>query len=62
LKGAQLTSTGKLWLIAHSDPMAYNNPGDEPKVAIKEEPVTGVSGKLNVPPLSISLYKLETKN
>jgi len=62
LKGARLTGAGKLWLIAHSDPMAYNEPGEEPKVMIEEKPVTGVSGKLNVPPLSISLYKLATKN
>jgi len=62
LKGARLTGSGKLWLIAHSDPMAYNEPGEEPKVAIEEKPVTGISDKLNVPPLSISLYKLATKN
>jgi alpha-N-arabinofuranosidase len=62
LKGAQLTGSGKLWLIANSDPMAYNNPGEEPKVAIEEKPVTGISNKLNVPPLSISLYRLTTKN
>ncbi|HUT46749.1 MAG TPA: alpha-L-arabinofuranosidase C-terminal domain-containing protein [Sedimentisphaerales bacterium] len=62
LKGAQLTGSGRLWLIAHSDPMAYNEPGEEPKVVIKDKPVTGISDKLNVPPLSISLYKLATKN
>jgi alpha-N-arabinofuranosidase len=62
LKGAQLTGSGKLWLIANSDPMAYNNPGEEPKVAIEEKTVTGISDKLNVPPLSISLYRLATKN
>jgi alpha-N-arabinofuranosidase len=62
LKGAQLTGSGKLWLIANSDPMAYNNPGEEPKVAIEEKSVTGISDKLNVPPLSISLYRLATKN
>jgi len=62
LKGAQLTGSGRLWLIAHSDPMAYNEPGEESKVAIEEKPVTGVSGKFNVPPLSVCLYKLATKN
>jgi alpha-N-arabinofuranosidase len=62
LKGAQLTGSGKLWLIANSDPMAYNNPGDEPKVAIEEKLVTSISDKLNVQPLSISLYKITTKN
>ena len=61
LKGAQLTGSGKLWLIANADPMAYNEPGEEPKVVIEEKLATGVSGKLSVPPLSISLYKLATK-
>jgi len=58
LKGAQLTGTGALGLIAHSDPMAYNEPGEEPNVLIIEKPVSGVSNVLNIPPLSISLYKL----
>jgi alpha-N-arabinofuranosidase len=62
LKDAQLTGSGKLWLIANSDPMAYNEPGKDPNVVIEEKPVTGVSDKLNVAPLSISLYKLTTKN
>ena len=59
LKGGQLTGSGQLWLIAHSDPLAYNEPGKEPRVVIEERPVTGISNKLNVPPLSISLYKLD---
>jgi alpha-N-arabinofuranosidase len=62
LKGVQLTGSGKLWLIANSDPMAYNEPGKNPKVVIEEKPVTGISDKLNVPPLSISLFRLTTKN
>ena len=62
LKGAQLTGSGKLWLIANSDPMAYNAPGEDPRVEIKGTSLTGVSNKLNVAPLSISLYKLETEN
>jgi alpha-N-arabinofuranosidase len=62
LKGAQLTGKGLLRLIAHTDPMAYNEPGKEPNVVIEEKPVTGISNKLNLPPLSISLYKLTTKN
>jgi alpha-N-arabinofuranosidase len=62
LKGVQLTGSGKLWLNANSDPMAYNEPGKNPKVVIEEKPVTGISDKLNVPPLSISLFRLTTKN
>ncbi len=58
LKGAQLTGTGTLGLIAHSDPMAYNELGKEPNVVIVEKPVSGISNTLSIPPLSISLYKL----
>jgi len=61
LKGGQLTGSGQLWLIAHSDPLAYNEPGKEPRVVIEEKPVAGASNKLNVPPLSISIYKLDVK-
>jgi len=58
VQGATLTGGGKVWLISHSDPMAYNEPGKEPNVVIKGKVVEGVSDKLTVPPLSISLYKL----
>ncbi|MGA1979535.1 MAG: alpha-L-arabinofuranosidase C-terminal domain-containing protein [Sedimentisphaerales bacterium] len=60
LKGTRLTGNGKLWLISHSDPMAYNEPGKKPQVVIVEKPVMNVSKELNVPPLSISLYKFTT--
>ncbi|MEK7994318.1 MAG: alpha-N-arabinofuranosidase, partial [Planctomycetota bacterium] len=62
LKGAQLDGTGQLWVIAHSDPMAYNEPGAEPNVVIEEKPFAGPADKLNVPPLSVSLYKMAAKN
>jgi alpha-N-arabinofuranosidase len=61
LQGVKLAGTGKLWLIAHSDPMAYNEPGKEPEVVIEEKSLADVCDKLDVPPLSISLYKLTTK-
>jgi len=61
LKGARLTGTGRLWLIAGSDPMAYNEPGKEPKVVIEEKPLGGISNELSIPPLSICLYKLPAR-
>ena len=62
LKGAQLKGSGKFGLIANSDPMAYNDPDEGAKVVIEENAISGVSNKLNVPSLSISLYRLDTKN
>jgi alpha-N-arabinofuranosidase len=58
LNGTQLTGTGTLGLIANSDPMAYNEPGEEPNVLIVEKPVSGVSNMLTVPPLSVNVYRL----
>jgi len=61
VEGATLTGGGKVWLISHTDPMAYNEPGKEPNVVIKEKPVDGVSDKLTVPPYSINLYELTVR-
>jgi alpha-N-arabinofuranosidase len=60
LKGTKLTGQGQLWLIANSDPKAFNEPGKKPNVVIEERPVIGISNKLSVPPLSITLYRLTT--
>jgi alpha-N-arabinofuranosidase len=62
LKGSNLTGSGTLWVIENSDPMAYNEPGIEPKIVIKENNVSGVSNELTVPGYSINLYKLEVRN
>ncbi|MHC4403351.1 MAG: alpha-L-arabinofuranosidase C-terminal domain-containing protein [Planctomycetota bacterium] len=59
VRGAKLAGTGRLWQIAGSDPMAYNEPGKEPKVTIGESAVEGLSEKLVVEPCSISLYALD---
>jgi alpha-N-arabinofuranosidase len=61
LQGAKLTGKGTLRIIAHNDPMAYNEPGKPPNVVIEEKAVTGISDKLNVPPLSISIYELPAR-
>jgi hypothetical protein len=61
LEGTRLNGRGRLWLIAHKDPMAYNEPGEEPRVRIVEKAIDNVSSTLKVPALSISLYELPVK-
>jgi len=61
LQGVRLTGTGTLWTIANSDPMAYNEPGKKPKVVIEEKQLADISKKLNAPPLSICIYKLNAE-
>ena len=61
LKNAKLTGRGKKWVIEHDDPMAYNEPGKEPKVVIEASHVSGVSDRLTAHPLSVTLYKLSVR-
>jgi len=58
LKGAKIQGDGRIWRIAGEDPMAYNEPGKEPKVVIEEKAVSGVSNKLTVPGYSASIFEL----
>jgi len=60
IKGAALTGEGTLWLITGADEKAYNEPGKEPAVPITETAVKGVK-QLDLPPISISLYRLSVK-
>ena len=60
LKGPKLAAQGTVWLISGDDPLAYNEPGKPPRVDIVENPVK-VDGKLTVPPLSVSLYRVPVR-
>jgi len=61
LKGAQLAGTGKLGIIANSDPQAYNDPDEGAKVVIEEQQLSNVTNTLTVPALSASLYTLPVR-
>jgi alpha-N-arabinofuranosidase len=58
IEGARLSGAGQRWQIAGDDPMAYNDPGQKPRVAIEETALSGVSGKLSVAPCSVTLFAL----
>jgi alpha-N-arabinofuranosidase len=58
--GARLSGTGWRWQIAHDDPLAYNDPGQAPKVVLQEEKVTD-GGRLWVAPCSVTLYALDVR-
>jgi len=60
VKGARLSPAGgRRWHLSDADPMAHNEPGKEPKVTIKETPLSqGVPDTLKAPALSVSLYEL----
>jgi alpha-N-arabinofuranosidase len=58
-KGRNVPRTAKLYRLAGTDPMAYNEPGKEPVIKIEETEGVPFSGKLTIPPLSVSIYVLE---
>jgi alpha-N-arabinofuranosidase len=58
LQNAQLTGGGQFWIVTSDDPLAYNEPGQPPRVVIQEGTVTGDSSTLTVPALSAILYRL----
>ena len=61
IAGAELEGTGQCWTITNDDPMAYNEPGVEPKVVIEEKSVSDVVDSLTAPGYSVRLYKLKVR-
>jgi alpha-N-arabinofuranosidase len=60
IDGATIAGNGTRWVIAGTDPMAFNEPGKPAQVQIQEEPVSGAAA-LDLPPMSICLYRLPVK-
>ena len=52
---------GRLWRSSGPDELAYSEPGKEPQVQIQETPFTGRPDRLEVPPISVSLYALAVR-
>jgi len=61
IQGAKLAGTGTRWQIAGSDPMAYNDPGQPPRVRIEEAPVKAIVDKITVAPCSVTLLVLDAQ-
>jgi alpha-N-arabinofuranosidase len=61
LKGATIKGSGQQFQIAGSDPMAYNEPGKKANVVIEKSKLVGITNKLAVPPLSVSLFRLPVR-
>ena len=58
LQGVTLAGKGRCWQLAGSDPMAYNDPGQTPKVSIQEAAITAPLEQLHVEPCSVTLFAL----
>ena len=58
-----LTPAGKAagWVIAHENPAAYNDPGQDPVIRIVPLDATDLTGKIAIQPISITLFKVPLK-
>jgi len=61
LKGAAFATSATLRRIAGTDLKAHNEPGKPPAVSIAETAKVPVGDSLTLPPLSISIYELRTR-
>ncbi len=62
LNNLKISGKGKLYYMAGDDPMAYNNPGDPPRIVIAEKKkITGANYQLDVPKYSASIFVLDVK-
>ena len=61
LWGPSVTGTGKRWVITGNNPLEYNEPGRDPKVAITERAFHGFSDVLTAEPVSVTLYALDVE-
>ncbi|MFA6241599.1 MAG: alpha-L-arabinofuranosidase C-terminal domain-containing protein [Candidatus Hydrogenedentales bacterium] len=56
--GATIASKGRVWRIAGTDPMGYNDPKTPSNIVIQEERVKEVDQGLSLPKLSINLFEI----
>ncbi|UCF38630.1 MAG: alpha-L-arabinofuranosidase, partial [Acidobacteriota bacterium] len=61
LTGNELSGTARAWTLTGKDRWAYNAPGKAPMIQIDERSFDGPLEKLEVPPLSVTLYWLPIK-
>jgi alpha-N-arabinofuranosidase len=62
ISGVKLRGPGKLWVLAAPSVYADNEPGKEPVVKIIESSQTALPGKVQVPPISVSVYEFDVEN
>jgi alpha-N-arabinofuranosidase len=63
LNFAAAAPTGKaqVWQIAHEDPMAYNEPDQNPAIDIRSLPAADLTEAVTIAPVSITLFKVPVK-
>ena len=59
--GLEVGGRGTAFLLTGPGPMAYNEPGKAPQVTIAQKELERKNAKLELPPLSASLFRFDVK-
>ena len=61
LGGLQPNGKADGWMIQHDNPMAYNDPGQEPVIQIESLEPADLTDTLHIQPVSITVFKAALK-
>ncbi|MBN2371137.1 MAG: hypothetical protein JXO72_11695, partial [Vicinamibacteria bacterium] len=61
VKGAELAETTRQWVIAGPSRWAFNSPGRERSVDVRQTSRYGPIGSLDIEPLSVSLFSMDVR-
>jgi alpha-L-arabinofuranosidase len=61
VRGARLMGGGTRWQIADSDPMAFNDPDQPPRVVIEETRLHSLEDQVTLAPFSVTLFALDAE-
>jgi hypothetical protein len=62
INGVKLRGSGKLWQLAAPSVDSENEFGKDPVVKIVESSQPLFAGKIQVPPISVSVYEFDVEN
>jgi alpha-L-arabinofuranosidase len=61
IRGVRIKGSGTYWQIAGSEPMAFNDPDQPPRVVIEEKRLERLGEHLTLAPCSVTLFALEVE-
>ena len=61
LGGLRLNGKASGWMVQHDNPMAHNDPGQEPIIQIESLEPTDLTDTVSIKPLSITVYKVSLR-
>jgi len=59
--GLRLNGKASGWMVQHDNPMAHNDPGQEPVIQIESLEPTDLTNTVSIKPLSITVYKVSLR-